>query len=382
MAVETYTDERAGVATGAAAGDDAGARRGESRASGGFRLGYRPELDGVRGVAILSVFVYHYFARRLQGGFVGVDVFFVLSGFLITYLLVEEWRRTGRISLKNFYARRALRLLPALFAWALVFAAVALLVGGGARRLILYGVAGSLSYVMNWLVGLGVLEHNPLSITWSLAIEEQFYLLYPPVLGWALRRKTKPLTIVCALCAVVVAVELRRALLYQAGAGIPRVYHGTDTRADSLMAGCLLGVLVSFDLLPRAARAKWAARAGALASVLLLAYVAREVVWTNPKLYEGGLTVVALAAATALGALLLYPPRAALAVLRLQPLVWLGRVSYGLYLWHFPLIWLAQRRLAPATVAVRLSFAALSIIAAALSYYLIERRFLRLKRKY
>src|SRR5919202_3872450 len=143
MAVETYAKK--------SAGGEADARGGGSRSAGGFRLGYRPELDGVRGVAILCVFVYHYFSRRLQGGFVGVDIFFVLSGFLITYLLVEEGQRTGGISLKNFYARRALRLLPALFAWALAFVFAALVVGGETRRQILYGVALSLTYVTNWL---------------------------------------------------------------------------------------------------------------------------------------------------------------------------------------------------------------------------------------
>jgi hypothetical protein len=259
MAVEPNMTKRATTGDASAMTDDTATQTSAPRK---FRLGYRAELDGVRGVAILCVFTYHFSSRRLPGGYIGVDIFFVLSGFLITYLLVEEWRRTGAINLKNFYARRALRLLPALFAWTLVLGVAGVFIGGETRRLIFYGIAASLSYVTNWLVAFELLLRNPLSITWSLAIEEQFYLLYPLALGWALRRKAKPSTLVVALCAIVFAVELRRALLWRAGAPVFRVYYATDTRADALMLGCLLGVLVSFELLPRAAWAKWAARVG------------------------------------------------------------------------------------------------------------------------
>jgi peptidoglycan/LPS O-acetylase OafA/YrhL len=378
MTVEPNTTERATTGDASAMMDETATQASAPR---NFRLGYRAELDGVRGVAILCVFTYHFFSRRLPGGYIGVDIFFVLSGFLITYLLTEEWRRTGAINLKNFYARRALRLLPALFAWTFVLGVAALFIGGETRRLIFYGIAGSLSYVTNWLVAYQLLSGNPLSITWSLAIEEQFYLLYPLALGWALRRKVKPSTLVVALCAVVVAVEVRRALLWRAGAPIFRIYYATDTRADALMLGCLLGVLISFELLPRAAWAKWAARASALVSLLLLTYVAREVVWTNPKLYAGAFTVIALAATTALGTLIVYPPRVVVTLMRFAPLVWLGRISYALYLWHFPLLFIlpgASRE----TTTGRLTTAALAILAATLSYYFIEQPFLRLKKKY
>ena len=375
MAVETHTAERTTAVPTRAQG--CAAPRPQA-----FTLGYRPELDGVRGVAILLVFTYHLFARQLPGAFLGVDIFFVLSGFLITCLLVEEWRGAGRIGLKNFYARRALRLLPALLLWVSFFAACAPFLDSGTAHGIYYGIAGSLSYVLNWLMAFKFPPDSPLAISWSLAIEEQFYLIFPPALGLALRRGLKTRTIVAALALVVVTVEVHRALLWRAGAEVRRVYYATDARADALMVGCMLGVLVACDLLPRAAWLRRLARASAVAAVLSLAYLVQRVSWRSPHLYEGGLTVISVGIASALGALLLYPSPLALGVLRFPPLVWFGRISYGLYLWHYPVISILGAGYGSRSRAAKLLAAALSILAAALSYHLVERRFLHLKKQF
>lgn len=155
----------------------------------GFRLSYRPELDGLRGISILLVFVHHFYHPVLPGGFLGVDIFFVLSGFLITSLLLQEWDSKGSINLRDFYIRRALRLMPALLALVLVLGVFAAFFLSGDGALLTYqGIWLTLSYVSNWLYAFHyVSPNNPLGITWSLAIEEQFYLLWPVILRFVLR---------------------------------------------------------------------------------------------------------------------------------------------------------------------------------------------------
>lgn len=366
--------------------DDAARPAAEARAApaeaGRFRLGYRPELDGLRGVAILAVFAHHLFNRWLPGGFLGVDVFFVLSGFLITYLLVDEWERRGSISLKNFYARRALRLLPALLLWCAAFAAAAPFLSDRLARAIYQGVALALSYVLNWVPALGFPWVSPLGIAWSLAIEEQFYLLWPPLLLLLLKRGARPRRLACGLALAVVFVCAYRALLWWSGATVPRVYYGTDTRADALLVGCALGVLAAYDLLPRGHGFKLFARAAAAAGALFLCLLATRITWEGGWLYVGGLTLIAVAAAAVLAATVVCPWRPFVAVLRLAPLVWFGRISYGLYLWHFPVTRIIYPNQDRAPVAGKLLAGALAVVCAAASYYLVERRFLRLKDRF
>lgn len=369
-ATETTTHAAAGEARAASA---------ETRR---FKLGYRPELDGLRGVAILSVFTHHVFHRKLPGGFLGVDLFFVLSGFLITYLLVEEWERRGSISLKNFYARRALRLLPALFLWCATFAAAAPFLDERRGPGIYKGVALALTYVLNWAPALGHRWYSPLIIAWSLAIEEQFYLLWPPVLALALRRGVGPRALACGLSLAVVTVCAHRLVVWQGGAAVTRMYYGTDTRADALLVGCTLGVLVAYGLLPRARGFKLFARGAAALGALWLGWLATRITWEDGWIYTGGLTLVACAAAAVIVTTLVHPWRPALMLLRFPPLVWFGRISYGLYLWHFPVTRVIYPNQDRAPVAGKLLAAALAILCAAASYYVVERRFLRLKGRF
>ena len=183
-----------------------------------------------------------------MGGFLGVDLFFVLSGFLISGLLVAEWERRQQISLRRFYARRALRLLPAVLlvcAVVLIFGPVA--TGVDARNALWKGVAGTVFYFANWQQAFGLLPLFQLTDhTWSLAIEEQFYLVWPPVLlltlTWARRRRIDPIKAAITVALVLAAASaILRIVLWHGAASIDRLYYGTDTRADSLLIGAPWG---------------------------------------------------------------------------------------------------------------------------------------------
>jgi peptidoglycan/LPS O-acetylase OafA/YrhL len=351
-------------------------------------LGHRPELDGLRAVAVLAVMLLHlpvFGSHRLTGGFLGVDLFFVLSGFLITSLLLEEWRRGGSISLRRFYARRALRLLPALVAVVLACSAYGALWGPRDERKLLWraGLA-ALGFATNWLI---LWDHaqigKPLSHTWSLSLEEHFYLIWPVLLLWLLSRRVRPRLLAGLIALGVTAVGVYRHLLCL---DLGNVYHALaclDARGDGLLAGCLVGVLSSFGMLPRGGRGRALLQAAALASAGFTAYLmVCGAAWIL-ELFRGLFTVVAAAFAVVLAALLSRPPRLVRDALSLPPLAWVGRLSYGLYLWHIPVaaVLSAQRLGCGEYTAARVQFAASFAVAAA-SYYGLERPFLRLKQRF
>lgn len=266
------------------------------------RLGYRPGLDGVRGFAVVLVLALHWWPTSFPGGFIGVDLFFVLSGFLITTLLIDENARTGTVSLKRFYERRARRLFPALS----VLLAVCVTLPSAWMAL----------YLANWARIDGHLIGGPLEHTWSLAIEEQFYLVWPLVF-LALRRSSRaPLFVALAI----VAVMFHRLTVDPTWA-----VNGFDARADGLLIGCLAAYL-------RPALGEWRGwRLVALGSAGLLAW------WTmigiDPVRF--GYTLVALACVPLLyaGAQVTAGP------LTSAPMRRLGVLSYSLYLWHYPVTW-------------------------------------------
>jgi peptidoglycan/LPS O-acetylase OafA/YrhL len=306
------------------------------------RLGYRPALDGVRGIAIAIVVSFHAFGWP-KAGTLGVDLFFVLSGFLITTLLLEEHSRSGRIGVRAFYVRRARRLLPALFVMLfpfLLIAGAAAIFRGSVASSLLRGLGGALTYTSNIVVAV-----DPSSVPaalihlWSLAAEEQFYIVWPLLLLVLIRRGGAQLVGRALAGLLVVAIAYRFQLLLR-GASIERVYYGPDTHADSLLIGCIFGYYFVRDRLPRFVFSERARRlstslglAAVLAAAVLLSYV-------PPRLaYETQLvpTIFAVAAGVfvvcaALGG------SAVERVLSTGPLAFLGRISYSLYLWHLPLL--------------------------------------------
>src|SRR6266436_5940611 len=237
-----------------------------------FRLGYQPALDGLRAVSVLAVMLHH--SGLLVGGWLGVDVFFALSGFLITTLLIEEHRRTGVIGLKRFYVRRALRLLPGLLALVIVLGTITIATSASVGlAAILLRLAAVLFYVANWAImaGFGL---YPFAHTWSLAIEEQFYALWPLALLALLRYVRTRVVIVSIVGAGIAASIIWRGVLLHGGS-LPWAYQGVDARADSLLIGCAVAMLVSWRMVPDSHAAlitrRWAGLAAAMGLCLLFA---------------------------------------------------------------------------------------------------------------
>jgi peptidoglycan/LPS O-acetylase OafA/YrhL len=321
------------------------------------RLGYVPALDGLRGVAILGVLGVHLFG--LSGGFYGVDLFFVLSGFLITTLLLEEHDRTGRVSLRAFYIRRARRLMPALCAVLVLIAVVGPLYYSPA---LLASIVASGLYAANIVRGFGTsdfLNATPAAHLWSLAQEEQFYVLWPVAL-LSLHRRLTERRLMTLLAAGFVLLVLYRAGLAAAGAGWHRIYYAPDTHMDGLVLGCLVACARRRGLTTVPALAGCAAFALVVAAFAL---GAQTVPWS-----VGGMPVVEIAAA-ALVLAALSPGPVSLA-LSARPLVWIGALSYSLYLWQIPAMWLTGWDDRWGALALA---AALTLV----SYYVIERPFRR-----
>ena len=306
-------------------------------------LGHRPALDGVRAVAVAGVVTYHVGGQWLPGGFLGVDLFFVLSGFLITGILLDEIDRDGRVSLPTFFARRSRRLLPALYLLLIVVCAWAAFIAAPEAIGDLRGAAlAALFYVANWffiITGQSYFAEmqgpSPLEHTWSLAIEEQYYLLWPLLLLLLVRRAS-PRIVAVAIVALLMLSVVLMAVLYDEGD--PSIaYFGTFSRMHELLVGSLLAFAVKRGwALPRSAR--WTA----WIALGLIAAMMATVSDTGAFYYRGGSLVFCVVVAWLLLALGSGPPGGGpTALLSWRPIAWIGLISYGIYLWHWPLIlWL------------------------------------------
>ncbi len=340
------------------------------------RLGYRPALDGIRAIAIALVVSWHAFGRP-AGGFLGVHVFFALSGFLITTLLLQEWGRRGSISLSRFYQRRALRLFPALVVMLGTYTAVQL---GRAYVLgtegldvstSMKGVLYSALYVSNIVQAHGTVLGDPISHLWSLAAEEQFYIVWPCVLLLALRAGAGRRAIGLGLTALVAFLWLHRFQLAHAGADQRRLYFAPDTTFDAILVGCLAGVAFRGGV-PRRALGV----AAALALLVVAAIVAVVDIGYRP-LYRELMAVFAVSAAVLVLAASVETRSLLARALSLPPLVFLGQISYSLYLWHPMVLSFGDKLLG----IPRAAGVVISVGVAASSYFLVERPFLRLKRR-
>jgi peptidoglycan/LPS O-acetylase OafA/YrhL len=354
------------------------------------RLPHRRALDGVRGVAVVGVLLFH--AGLLEGGYLGVDLFFVLSGYLITSLLLAEVGSTGSIGLLGFWARRARRLLPALFlVLAFVGLYAAVIADAGELERIRADAFATLAYVANWRFVFGGFDYfalftapSPLNHTWSLAIEEQFYLVWPLVVLGVIRwghlrgRGGMPASgaaprrvffVSVALAAMSAAVALG---LWFRTENATRVYYGTDTRAASILFGAALGAFLMWRGQARSARMQaMIGVAGLLGAVVLAAAWSRL---AGVNLYRGGLLACGLAGTAVIAAAAHPRPGLLGRALSFAPFVGLGLISYGLYLWHWPIfLWLDADRVGLdgwALFAVRM---AVTLPIAIASFLLVEQ---------
>ena len=347
-------------------------------------FGYKPALDGLRAVAVGSVMAYHFGGfsdGAMPGGFLGVDTFFVLSGYLITSLLLHEWQGSGTLKLSAFWIRRAKRLFPALL---VALTAVTIWAGFaiesdrlGAFRL---DALWTLFYGANWhFIDSGQSyfdlfnEASPLRHAWSLAIEEQFYLFWPLITFGLLRLGRGRPRFLGAACVVGIAGSaFLLSSLYDAN-DPSRAYYGTDSRASQLLVGALLAIALT----------RWSPRTrGTRAAVQVAGYVGAALcVWafaaandTDSWLYNGGYLGFAFATAAVITTIV-QPERSPLtALLALRPIRWIGQVSYGLYLWHWPVqIAISEPRTGIEGWNLAVLRIAVTFFATTLSYYLIER---------
>lgn len=342
----------------------------------GAPLGYRPSLDGVRAFAVLLVAGVHTHPRLVPAGSIGVDIFFVLSGFLITTLLVEEMDSRGRVSIGRFYIRRALRLLPALFGLLATVTAWALLVAApDTRHNALNEVLAAASYSRNltwWAHVPGTL----LGHTWSLALEEQFYLVWPALLTLCLRPRRSSMSLASVFVASFVVIS---ALRHSGVVGPAALFIG---RPDALLLGATLALL-------RRDRPDWwtgraAVRRAGSAVVVGSAGLLGIAAWdAGDDAFGVGYSLAALAAVALIYGLVVLHERGRWSVFAWPPAVAFGRVSYGFYLWHLPVLrWTDDRLIGePAIVRIGIGFT-LALIATMLSYRVLEQPALRWKTRF
>jgi peptidoglycan/LPS O-acetylase OafA/YrhL len=323
------------------------------------RLGHVSGLDGIRGLAILAVLGHHFLG--LRGGFYGVDLFFVLSGFLITTLLLEEHAATGFVSLRRFYERRARRLLPALGPVLLFSLLVAVLEAeaghGDNARVRIEGIVSCIFYAANVVATFGNRLPIELSHMWSLAQEEQFYLLWPTILILLLyRARVSPVRLAALLAACAVVAMTWRGFVALHGGSEDRVLYAPDTHCDGLLLGAALAAARAAGL--KSAMHRTVKRLIIPAGLLLL-IAAVLLPPTRLGFTVGGPAVELAAVAFILGAIGDHPR-----LLRWSPLVWLGSISYGVYLWQGPLLLLFGHSVFAPPLAVVLAYASARYIEA------------------
>ena len=357
-------------------------------------------LDGLRAFALLIIMGYHFGVAHFGGGFFSLDIFYVLSGYLITGLLLGEWARSARIRLGAFWARRARRLLPAL---CVVLVVVTLVIRftypAGLYPDLRMADLSALFYFSNWwqiaasgnyFVATGAI--SPLTHTWSLAVEEQFYLVWPLVVlavlhlarrfGKGTDRGVELLLGVSLVGVVASAAEM--AWLYHPGANITRLYFGTDTHAQSILVGSVLACALTLvqrhrglvGMAPTAASrgAKVALTVVGLAGVVGTLTLTATLSGTSALAYRGGFLLSALSAAAIVCGAVCVTGGPLARSLSVRPMVWMGTVSYGAYLWHFPVfIELDAARTGLGGVGLLAVRVAATFTLAALSYYLVER---------
>lgn len=349
-----------------------------------------PALDGLRGIAVLLVMMYHLDSLIPQlypfvkGGFLGVDVFFVLSGFLITSILIKEYELTNKIFLKNFYVRRFLRLAPAFWLFLICLFFIDLIVlptNQNSNSINPYNLFFSFFYLMNWYAAISPGMTGSLNHTWSLAIEEQFYIIWSLVIykffsEGKTRKQLVRFTTLTALL-LIICRGLR------AGMGVDpyALYYSTDTRIDALLIGCLASMIFSWQSIPNDFYQTKLFNSIAFSAIVLALLILFNFTYLDPILYYAPLSIFAFSIAIIILWLSTRENTLIHQFMENKTLRWIGVISYGLYLWHFVMFEFAKKSFDSIWFQA-FGGIILAFLVSAISYYLVEKPFLKLKEKF
>ena len=313
---------------------------------------YLPSIDSLRAIAVIAVIIYHIDANYLPGGFLGVDLFFVLSGYLISSLIIKEYKSTGTVNLYNFYVRRARRLLPAVYFMITVVLIIITLFNGVLLKKSYLDALFGYIYSSNWWYIFHKLDYfdsfgsqSPFKHLWSLAIEEQFYMFFP-LIFLIFNRKSKSnnsnsklnRNFIYVVLSLILVSLIAHILLFDIN-NINRIYFGTDTRAFSLLVGVVGAILYPMDRLSERTTKKdnMIYSIVSLVSILVLIGIMINTSEYNTWLYRGGFLLVAI-----IGLIIIISSGRQYTfmskLLSFKPFVFIGKISYSLYLWHFPIL--------------------------------------------
>lgn len=313
---------------------------------------YLPSIDSLRAIAVIAVIIYHIDANYLPGGFLGVDLFFVISGYLISSLIIKEYKSTGTVNLYNFYVRRARRLLPAVYFMITVVLIIITLFNGVLLKKSYLDALFGYIYSSNWWYIFHKLDYfdsfgsqSPFKHLWSLAIEEQFYMFFP-LIFLIFNRKSKSnnsnsklnKNFIYVVLSLILVSLIAHILLFDIN-NINRIYFGTDTRAFSLLVGVVGAILYPMDRLSERTTKKdnMIYSIVSLVSILVLIGIMINTSEYNTWLYRGGFLLVAI-----IGLIIIISSGRQYTfmskLLSFKPFVFIGKISYSLYLWHFPIL--------------------------------------------
>lgn len=339
-----------------------------------FDLKYYPQLDGLRGVAILLVMLFHAKIPFFTGGYIGVDIFFVLSGFLISSSLIKEFKMKNNINLKYFYIKRIRRLFPALFLFLVVYIIISYITLNSeeANKNFIDSII-ALFYITNWVQAFEIRSMGLIKHTWSLSIEEQFYLIWPITI-YILLKNTRINYILGVIFLLSLLSWGHRALLVIfEDFSLMRSYSGLDTRFDALMVGCMLSILFNYFYENLKRIYNFFIQLMTIISILYLAYIVGRMSWLSVQMFTLHFYTTAICSAFIIYSILINDKSIICFIFKNNILVKIGKISYGLYLWHYPIFYILRSENSP--LFVFLFGGSLSLVLALLSYNFIEKKF-------